>query len=258
MNTRTNLTSAIKHPLRRLRRFCRVLRGRDLWCRREIQIPTERFGSEYGGWTVWPKALDSSSVVYSFGVGEDISFDLGIISRFGCKVHAFDPTPRSIDWVRRQTLPEEFHFHEFGLGNKDGLASFDPPADPTHVSYSMSAPGSLQDKSGSFPVRRLQSIATDLRHDAIDLLKMDIEGAEYDALEDLLHDGPKIGQLLVEFHHRRQRQEVARTRDAIARLREAGYMIFDVSPSGEEYSFVHEDALTPNPSLAYEQRTSIS
>jgi FkbM family methyltransferase len=189
---------------------------------------------------------------YSFGVGHDISFDLEIISRFGCTVHAFDPTPRSTDWVRHQALPEGFQFHDYGLGNIDGLATFTPPADPTHVSYSMSAPGSTHGKDESFPVRRLQSIAADLRHDAIDLLKMDIEGAEYDALEDLLRSGPRIGQLLVEFHHRLLRKQVARTRDTIALLHEAGYLIFDVAPSGEEYSFVHEDTLTPISSTTYE------
>ena len=234
-----------------------MLRGRDLWCRREIQLPTERLGSEYGGWTLWPKALDASSVVYSFGVGHDISFDLAMISQFGCTVHAFDPTPRSIDWVRRQALPGEFQFHDYGLGNSDGLVSFEPPADPTHVSYSMSAPGNAPGKGESFPVRRLQSIAAELGHDAIDLLKMDIEGAEYDAVEDLLQTGPRIGQILIEFHHRLRREQLARTRETIAGLRQAGYLIFDVAPSGEEYSFVHEDALTPTHSNAYEQRTSL-
>ena len=33
---------------------------------------------------------------HSGGVGEDASFDLGIIERFGCSVFAFDPTPRAI------------------------------------------------------------------------------------------------------------------------------------------------------------------
>lgn len=240
-----------------MRRFCRVLRGRDLWCRREIQLPTERVGSEYGGWTIWPKALDSSSVVYSFGVGQDISFDLGIVSRFGCVVHAFDPTPRSVDWVRRQALPAKFQFHDYGLGNIDGLAAFDPPADPTHVSYSMSTAGSTPGTGASFRVHRLQSIAAELGHDAIDVLKMDIEGAEYDSVEDLLRSGPRIGQMLVEFHHRLRPEQLARTRDTLALLRDANYLIFDVASSGEEYSFVHKDTLTRTHSTAYEQRANI-
>jgi len=257
MNPRVHLPSSIKQPWRRLRRFCRVLRGRDLWCSPEIRILKTRLGSEYGGWTISPAFLDSSSTVYSFGVGTDISFDLALISRFGCEIHAFDPTPRSIDWLHRQELPDEFQFHNSGLGNIDGLVNLEPPADPAHVSYSLSTSRNSTTTVESFPVRRLQTIAEDLGHDTIDLLKMDIEGAEYDVVENFLESGIKIGQLLIEFHHRFGREHVARTREAIARLHKAGFLIFDVAPSGEEYSFIHEDALTPIPSKAYEQHTNI-
>lgn len=256
MNTRVQLTTELKKPWRRLRRLCRVLGGRDLWGRPEIRLRTERFGSEYGGWTVAPLLLRGDSVVYSFGVGQDISFDLALIERFGCRVHAFDPTPRSLEWVRRQTLPEEFQLHAYGLGNTDGAARFAPPADSTHASYSMIAGSTGSNDAESLPVRRLRTISEELGHDRIDLLKMDIEGAEYEALEDLLKAGPSIDQLLVEFHHRLQRGQVARTRQALTLLREAGYVIFDVAPSGEEYSFVHRGALTPTRNVSYEQHAS--
>jgi FkbM family methyltransferase len=256
MSERIDLASTMRRPWRRLRRLCRVLGGRDLWCQPEVKIPAERLGSDYGGWTISPRLLDSNSVVYSFGVGQDISFDLSVIARFGCTVHAFDPTPRSIDWLHRQTLPAKFQFHEYGLGNVDGLVRFVPPADARHTSYSMAAASSAPEKAESFPVRRLATITADLGHDAIDLLKMDIEGAEYDALDDILNAGLRIGQLLVEFHHRLQREQVARSRQSIARLRDAGYRVFDVAPSGEEYSFVHEDALASTLNSAHEQHAS--
>jgi len=42
----------------------------------------------------------------------------------------------------------------------------------------------------------------ELRHASIDLLKMDIEGAEYDVLADMISQRIPVKQLLVEFHHR--------------------------------------------------------
>lgn len=51
----------------------------------------ERIGSEYGGWVVPRGSVSRSSICYCVGVGEDVSFDLGLISQFGCAVHAFDP-----------------------------------------------------------------------------------------------------------------------------------------------------------------------
>jgi Methyltransferase FkbM domain len=87
------------------------------------------------------------------------------------------------------------------------------------------------------PVYRLASIARMLGHERIDVLKMDIEGAEYGVLEDLLVSGLAVKQVLVEFHHRRAEIGVEKTKRAIRCLNEAGYRIFSVSASGEEYGF---------------------
>ena len=62
------------------------------------------------------------------------------------------------------------------------------------------------------PVRRLSTIMRELGHGAIDLLKMDIEGAEYEVIADLLACGADVRQLLVEFHHRWPEVGIARTK----------------------------------------------
>jgi hypothetical protein len=53
-------------------------------------------GTEYGGY-FWTRPLETSSVVYSFGIGEDFSFEIGLAARYGVTVHMFDPTPRSFE-----------------------------------------------------------------------------------------------------------------------------------------------------------------
>jgi len=87
-------------------------------------------------------------------------------------------------------------------------------------------------------MHRLGTIMRELRHASIDLLKMDIEGAEYDVLADMISQRIPVKQLLVEFHHRWPQIGVGRTKQAIQALNAAGYRIFNVSPSGEEYSFL--------------------
>lgn len=219
-------------------RALRSLVGRDLFYRREVLAPRVRLGRPGASWCVCPSGLGPESVVYSFGVGEDVSFDLDLIERYGVRVHAFEPTPRSLAWVRSQALPEAFVVHEFGLGAWDGMASFSPPLDPAHVSYSMLR----SDPYGSSiraPVRRLATISAMLGHGRIHLLKMDIEGGEYAALPDCLASGPMIDQLLVEFHHRWDFVGVAETKQIIALLRSAGYRIADVSANGCEFTFLH-------------------
>ena len=218
-----------------MKRTVRVLRGRDIWQQVQIESERMRLGNE-PSWCVCPSNLSHSSVVYSFGIGEDISFDLELIRRFGVQVHAFDPTPRSIQWLRGQALPELFTVHDFGVADYDGTCRFFPPANPSYVSHSVikrETPGPVLDA----PVHRLSTIMKMLGHSAIHVLKMDIEGAEYAVLEDLLSSEIRFDQLLVEFHHRWVSVGIEKTQKAIGDLNRVGYWIFDVSPSGREYSF---------------------
>lgn len=215
----------------------RALRGEDLLLSRQVRCERQWLGSEGARWCIWPGGLNRESVVYSFGIGDDISFDLELIRSFGVTVHAFDPTPRASEWVTAQDVPPQFVVHAVGLAAFDGVARFSPPEDPSHVSYSMVS--GITEGFAEGKVRRLSTIARNLGHDEIDLLKMDIEGGEYEALAEIVAGTVPIRQLLVEFHHRKPKIGFARTRDTIAKLNKCGFRVFDVAPSGEEYSFVN-------------------
>lgn len=233
MRSQVNLRASYHN----LKRAIRTLRGQDLWQRAQTNCETVWLGNAGARWCVCPGNLSASSIVYSFGVGEDISFDLALIERFGLQVHTFDPTPRSIEWLQTQTVPREFVFHAYGVADFDGNCSFLPPESPAHVSHSIVA------RKASRPaievaVRRLGTIMKMLGHEQIDLLKMDIEGAEYGVLADMLACGIPVKQLLMEFHHRWPHIGVEKTKQAIRALNQAGYRIFQVSPSGEEYSLL--------------------
>jgi hypothetical protein len=83
----------------------------------------------------------------------------------------------------------------------------------------------------------------ELGHDQIDLLKLDIEGAEYEVIDDLVASQIPIGQLLVEFHYRFEGIGPDRTRRAVRALNEAGFRSFHVSAIGEEYSFIRDGSV---------------
>jgi FkbM family methyltransferase len=218
------------------KRAVRALRGQDLWQRPQTRCETVWLGNAGARWCVCPHRLSASSIVYSFGVGEDISFDLALIQSFGLQVHAFDPTPRCIEWLQNQTAPPEFVFHEYGVAGFDGCCEFLPPENPAHVSHTIVKRESSR-PAIEVPVYRLGTVMKMLGHGHIDVLKMDIEGAEYGVLADMLAHGIEVKQLLVEFHHRWPHIGVEKTKQAICALNVAGYRIFSVSPSGEEYSF---------------------
>jgi hypothetical protein len=78
-----------------------------------------------------------------------------------------------------------------------------------------------------------------LGHYRIDLLKLDIEGAEYDVIRDMLVSSIDVRQLLVEFHHRFRGIGKGATAAALADLHRAGFRIFYISPHGREYALVN-------------------
>jgi FkbM family methyltransferase len=215
--------------------------GQDFFVKPEVSCSTLRLGSTYGGWTINPDLLNSQSIVYSVGVGEDISFDLALIEAFKLTVEAFDPTPRSIQWVKGQQLPSEFRLHEYGLADFDGDVSFEPPSNPAHISHRIVAKcldNSIDENSIVVPVLTLNSIMSSLGHQRLDLLKMDIEGSEYSVINYLVNTSIRPRQLLIEFHHRFVGVGIQKTQEALFKLKSIGYDIFSVSESGEEISFL--------------------
>lgn len=220
-----------------LKRIYRQVRFRRLH-RRDVKLEYDFLGTDYGGWPIVRNLLPANPLVYSFGVGEDISFDLAMIDRYNAEVHGFDPTPRSRRWVSQQTLPQQFHFHPVGIGPKDAQLPFFEPADDKHVSFS-NAPGEGQvGEPVMCDVRRLVTIASDNKHEHIDVLKFDIEGFEYEVLDDLVASDVRPSLLLCEFHHGMYKSTDEDTKRAVSALQCAGYRIFYVSATGHEYGFV--------------------
>lgn len=233
------MLDSLKDTARLMRRLSLAAIGKDVAHRPEIELDFSFLGSDYGGWALCTRVLSSDSTVYSFGVGEDASFDLALIEACGVQIHAFDPTPRSRDWIAAHDLPPSFIFHPVGIADFDGTATFNAPKNPLDASYTLSRNEGDAGRAVEAEVRRLTTLMDELGHDHLDVLKLDIEGAEYAVLSDVLRRGIQIGQVLVEFHHAFETIGIAQTNDCVGAMRENGYRPFYVSPRGEEYSLIH-------------------
>lgn len=201
-----------------------------------------RFGSEYGGWTVPKTRLTGQSVCYCVGCGEDISFDLELIRRYKCVVYGFDPTPRSVEFVRRVTADiPTYHFAGVGIWDCDGTVKFFAPRDGSHVSHSIT---NLQNTDSyiEVPTRRLREVLRENGHPRLSLLKLDIEGAESTVIRTILEDAIPIDILLVEFDELGfpTTERIAQIKDSIHCLFRRGYELFNIS--GSNFTFVHAGA----------------
>lgn len=192
-----------------------------------------RIGSQYGGWTVPLSLLDRGSICYSGGVGEDATFDLGLIGALGCEVHAFDPTPRAIAYGR--TIAEQeprFRFFAWGLWSHSTTLRFYAPKDDTHVSHSVL---NLQRTAQYFTasVKSIADVMEEFGHDHVDLVKIDIEGAEHAVLQSMLRHGIHPRIVCVEFD---QPMPLSTVLSTIRRMQQHGYEI--VSVEHWNYTFV--------------------
>ena len=180
--------------------FCRIFGIDNIALKRiDSSLTMVRIGSSYGGWVVPKGVVNSQSICYCVGCGEDISFDLGLINDYGCQIYGFDPTPKSITYINQMVHNlSEYHFFELGLWDEDSKIKLYAPGNPNHWSHSAL---NLQNTNSYIEadVKRLCNIMHENSHKKLDLLKIDIEGAEYKVISTILEDKLNIKILCVEF-----------------------------------------------------------
>jgi len=188
-----------------------------------------RIGSDYGGWPFDLDLIPTGSTVISAGIGNDLSFDKWLIENKGCHMVMIDPTALAMETVENAALPKDKYTFiraalcantgtiHFGKDRSNGAGIF------SEHKWLVDALG-INDLLESYP-------------DAI-MLKMDIEGAEYQVLDAMKRqDIPQIG---VEFHHRCDDNEYTRedTAQRIERLVSWGYNLASVVHDLQDCVFI--------------------
>jgi FkbM family methyltransferase len=223
--------------LRYCKRVVRAGLGTDHLLRPQLTLATKQVGSSYGGWVTATGALRRvpTPIVLSFGLGDDISFDEEIARSYGAFVYGFDPTPTSLNWIATQRIPSNMQIYPIGIANFDGQQQFLLPENDNRgncsVKAAIGAPVTCE-------VLRYNSILALLKLPRVDILKLDIEGSEYDVIPDVLSSSILPVQLLIEFHHRLHGIHIRDTRKTVQMIQDAGFAIFSVSPGGREMSFI--------------------
>jgi FkbM family methyltransferase len=228
---------------RRMRVIWRLLTAVEPYVRSVVDVDLEYHGGEDCGWRIQRGVLGANSVVVDIGLGEDVSFSQSLIAKFGLTVHGFDPTPRAIAYIKRLAVPN-FVLHEFGIGTRSGTAKFFLPKDQRHVSGSLVAAAHLGSCEIEVSLLTIGEIFSRLGCDRIDLLKLDVEGAEFElfASTEFALYAPRIRMLCVEFHHRWNTFGKQATLDAVRTRGRLGlHCAWRSTTSNEEFLFVRDD-----------------
>ena len=189
----------------------------------------------YCHWVLMPDGLNARSIVYSGGVGRDLSFDRALVERFGCAVVLFDGTPTGQETM---ALPEnqipQFKYNPVALAGQCGKLTLTPPESNVEGSWSLRAKSAA---TVEVPCVDLATLMERNGHDHIDLLKIDIEGAEYGVIDDFLKRRLPIRQVLVEFHHGFFPESIrpSQTIRAIVKMKLGGYRLIHVDVSNHTF-----------------------
>jgi len=183
-----------------------------LFCSRSESV--QRIGDEGSGWVIDTRL--TSDVCYCAGVGKGISFEQGVAKIAAKPVVVLDPTPTAMPTMAKVDL-NNLEFFAVGLAAQDGVVEFSVPQDPDEGSFSVPREGMNR---VTFECWSLSTIMRRKGDTAIDLLKMDIEGFEYDIIEQILTKQIPVRQLCVEFHDWLQ---PGRTLKTIWHLHQSGY-----------------------------------
>lgn len=190
-------------------------------------------------------AHDNACVMYSFGISTDISFEVEILRRTNCIIHAFDPTVGALPIHNLNDMtPQQrsrIHFHKTALGIHSGTSEM----------HSLN--------------EQLLDIMHRLEHTFINLLKIDIEGGEWAVFNSLFINGVykgqrhsertsepvevlPVGQLLIELHYNTMEDTEAFFAGAarnglLPYSREINLQpcVSGGMPVAVEYSFIHVD-----------------
>ena len=157
----------------------------------------------------WKKANRAANLRLDYTLGPgSVVIDLGgylgdfaqdIHDKFGAQVHLFEPSlafhARCVD--RFANIPD-VHCHAFGLGASDRQITLTDDADASSV-----VDEKTSDIAGeTVLVRRYADVIQELGLTRIDLLKINIEGGEFEVLPHLIESGliENVLELQVQFH----------------------------------------------------------
>ncbi|SEA92472.1 methyltransferase, FkbM family [Prevotella sp. tc2-28] len=218
-----------------------IIRRAHRW---EKLYPISRYGNDYGGFFIFDNQLKQKKgnvIVYSFGIGEDLSFSDSIISSMVPEIYAYDPTPKAIDFVNKHKLSNNPHFHFFpyGLSDKDEKVKFYLPSDDfPDISGSAEYYDGLKKVGIDVQMHCLNTIFKKNGHSHVDILKMDIEGTEFKVIENLKKCDADIDQICVEVHHRFFKNGERLFFKLLITMYIRGYILISISDDIQELTFV--------------------
>jgi len=196
----------------------------------------QHLGSNYGGWTIDVDLIKDGDTIIDAGLGEDITFDQELSKIKNIKIIDIDPTPKSHKFIERLNLPNLTLIKKAVEVNDGEIINMYKNTNPEWVSESTFSDHANVDKQNYYEVDTV-SLKTLIKKHNPSLVKLDIEGTEYEVLSDCIG----VRQICVEFHHSQiNGKSLIDTNVEIENLKNNGYTILHNTQNYQEVTFIKQ------------------
>lgn len=192
-------------------------------------------GTEYGGWSVDLDLINDGDFIIDAGLGEDVSFLEKLQEYKDVSIVGVDPTRKSHDYILANPV-KKMNFFKMAIGKfgQEFIKIF-KNSNPEHVSESCYIDHSSIIETDSYEVKSISFIEL-IKKYSPSLIKMDIEGMEYD----VLHECIGVKQICVEFHHHCIfSKSLSDTQKCINFMEKQGYKVISVK-NEREYTLIFD------------------
>ena len=178
--------------------------------------------------------LDETSVVVDVGCGHDADFSMHFIEKYGSRAIALDPTKKHEPSLRSLAQRSNGRFQHIGIAvaSTGGTLTFHESCDNESGSILDGHANVQADQVNSYDVEAvtLRCIPPRIGSPQVDLIKLDLEGAEYELLNNASEqDLAPYAQIFVEFHHHCvQDYSLRDTQQTVEALRAKGLQSFSL------------------------------
>ncbi len=151
-----------------------------------------------GGYLVCKNSVIKSKILLSFGISDDFSFEKDFSKLNNCKIYAFDPTSTNTFFIKniiKYILKLQLFLSIKKIVNFCNFVSFFKNKKNILIRKKIGKGGSLKSESISF-----NNILNICDHKSDIYLKIDIEGAEYRILDEIIANSKMINGIAIEFH----------------------------------------------------------
>jgi FkbM family methyltransferase len=194
----------------------------------------------YGNYYLAPAFIPEHPVAFSLGVGQDIDFDRALFEKHDVRLFLFDPTPASKRFIDSVKLPLNAQFLPYAIADYDGRISMF--SDDLQQEFDKTSSVSIfnrgfykKESASSVECRKISSLMRELNIQHLDILKLDIEGAAIQVLEDLFREGVFPTQIACEFERPEKLKDVfqylTRMSALFDQFEAAGYQLYRTRPN---------------------------